>query len=258
MDIYCPNFDHFLQVKLESITDAQLEKLIFSVQHKIKRFKDSGVSKMSLPEKMHILSIAFNRPVFIVVGSEEDGISPELFKEAIKARHGKVKNSKLLGDLVEDFTFVLGDKQVSESLLYMNHIQTTDIYNLIRMNNPREKSSRYIKFEKKHEMLKGVVDYFMKYESRKKTVLEQFNLTVGKLYGLLFLYDGEKPCKDFYDKQFKYAYGKDRSELSRALAEMNRDGYLSRRGETKNLKYSMTSKGIDLLIKVLNKLLYDI
>lgn len=258
LDIYCPNFDHHLQLKLEHITPEQVAALDDTVQYKIFQYKEKVIGYLKWTEKLHINSIAFGCPVVICSFDEEKGISPILFNETVKAQLGHIKNSKLLDDLIGNTVFIQGDRQVMESLLYMNYVETSDIYNLIRMNDPREKSKRELELNTKQNALKSVVDSFLKYERNKKKVLMQFKLNQPKLYGLLFFYEGQKLCKDFYDRAFKYSYISSRPQLSRALAEMYRAGLLSKRGTTRELKYSITSKGIDLLIKVLNKLLYDV
>lgn len=257
-DIYDPNFDHYLELKIESIRPDQIALLANSVQHKIVKHGSRSVGYMSLTEKMHILSIAFNAPVFIVVGDYLNGIPTDTINSAEKAQRGKIKNYELLKRLEDNSFFVLGDKQVASSLAYINHAQTSDIYNLIKINNPREKSNKQLRFEKKKEAMNFLVETLIKYESRKRIALEQLSLNVPKFYGLLFFYQGERLCKDFYDKKFKHAYSKSRQDLSKAQAELYRDGYLEKRGVTRELKYSITSKGIDLLMKVLSKMLYDL
>lgn len=258
MDIYCPNFDHFLELKLENITEHQIGLLENTVQAKVLKYKSKSVGYMSLPEKMHVLSIGFSAHVVISVEDPENGVSPKMFKDTVKAETQKIKNSQLLDKMMAEAVFIQTDKQVMQSLVYMSHVQTTDIYNLIKINYPRERSQKEEKFKVKHEAQEGLITRLIQYESLKRRVLEQFNLNQPRFYGLLYFYKGERLCKDFYDKQFKYAYSKSRADLSKGLAELYRGGYLSKRGTTRGLTYSITSKGIDLLIKVLNKLLYDV
>jgi hypothetical protein len=257
-DIYCPNFDHYLQLKLENITEYQIANLEMSVQRKITRHRSDAINYLSLTEKMHILSVGFGDNVLIVVQNNEEGITPKVFSDTVKAAAGHLNNSVLLDKVISKGIFVQGDRQVMDALIYLNHIETSDIYNLFKLNHPKRKGSREKKFDEKMQILSEVVDYMLQYESVKRRVLDLYRLNVPKLYGLLFFYKKERLCKDFYDRKFKYAYCKTRSELSRALAEMYRAGLLNKRGTTRELKYSITSKGIDLLIKVLNKLLYDV
>lgn len=257
-DIYCPNFDHWLEIRLENITGEQIGLLDSTIQHKIIKHKSKSVGFMSLAEKLHVLSIAFNSRVLIVVEDEINGVSVDGFNDAIKAQGGKIKNSQLLDKLQLNAKFVLGDKQVAKSLAYMNYVQTSEIYNLIKMNNPREKSGRELRYDKKKAALNDLVEVLINFESRKRRVLEQYSLNVPKFYGLLFFYQGEKLCKEFYDKKFKHAYSKSRQDLSKAQAELCRLGYLEKRGVTRELKYLITSKGIDLLMKILSKMLYDL
>lgn len=258
MDIFCPNFDHYLELKLENIMPHQIALLENSVQHKIIRYKSKSVGHMSLAEKMHTLSVGLSAQVVLSVCDEENGITADLFKTAIKSQAGKLKNSQMLDHLDREGIFIQTDKQVAQALVYMSHAQTSDIYNLIRMNNIRDKGQREIKFDKKKQVMNGLVDYLVKYESRKRRVLEQFGINIPKFYGLLYFYLGDDLCRNFYDKQFKYAYSKSRTDLSKGLAELYRNGCLSKRGVTRELKYSITSKGIDLLMKVLSKMLYDL
>lgn len=258
MDLYCPSYDHTLQLKLETITPSQIAMLDDGVQWKIFQYKDKVIGYLSWVEKMHIDAIAFNCPVAIVSLDEEHGVSPKLFNLAFKAQLGKINNSELLDELADRNVFIRGDRQVMDGFLYMNHVQTTEIYNLIRMSNPRGKSKKELLYNEKQHQLNGVIDTILSYERYKKKVLMQHKISQAHFYGLLFFYDGEKLCRDFYDKAFRYAYVASRTELSKALAEMYRMGLLSKRNKTRELKYNITSKGIDLLVKILNKLLYDV
>lgn len=258
MDIYCPNFDHFLELKLENISENQIGLLEPLLQTKIRRYGSRAIGYMNLTEKVHLLSIGFGSHVIIAVEDPEKGIDSKVFKDVVKAETGKIKNSQLLEKLQTNAVFIQTDKQVMESLVYMGHVQTTEIYNLIKLNDPREKSAKELKFKPKQEVQEKLVTKLIQYESLKRRVLEQFNLNQPKFYGLLYFYKGERLCKDFYDRQFQHAYSKSRADLSKGLAELYRTGHLSKRGTTRGLTYSITSKGIDLLIKVLNKLLYDV
>lgn len=257
LDIYAPNFDYMLLQKINNMTPDQRELIPPELKFKIFKKKEASVDNMNFTEKMYLLSVCFKQTVIIATMDEDANISAKEFKNVIEAQKGNLKNVDILEAMHVKGLFVQSDKELMRAWQYMNHLQGTDIYDLIKGAHPREASKRELKFKNYQRNIAGVVRAFANYESKKKDVLINFQISVPKLYALLYFYDGEKKGSDFYNIAFKHAYTSNRGDLSSALAELYQNGYLDRRGARKNMRYSITSRGIEFLIRILNKLIYN-
>ena len=257
LDIYVPEFDYQLLCKIDNMTPEQKEQLPTELAFKIFKLGTASVEKLTFTEKMYILSVCFKQDIIIVTQDSETGIGPKDFRDAVSAQRGKIKNGELLKNMQIPTLFVQGDKELMRALLYMNHIQCSEIFNIIRSANPRNKSKRELKFEGYQRALTNLIRMLTHYEGTKKNVIVNFNLSVPKLYALMYFFDGEKRGKDFYTVAFKHAYTSNRSDLGGALAELYQSGHLSRRGNRNTMRYAITSKGIELLTRILNKLIYN-
>jgi hypothetical protein len=256
LDLYVPNFDHHLLRLLETMSPQQKElvpsELIF------KMFKNglAVVDKLNFIEKMYLLSVCFKQTIFVGTMAE-NGLSAKDFKNAIEAQKGNIRNSDLLDDMKLPVAFIQGDKELIRAMSYMNHTQCSDIYNLVRGAHPKNISKRESKFREFQQAQGNLMKMIAHYEGNKKDVLIHHNLSVPKLYALLYFFDGEKFGKDFYNVAFRHAYTSNRADLSTALKELNNEGYLNRRGGRMVLKYAITAKGLDLATKVMNKLIFN-
>ena len=257
LDIYVPNFDHHLNMMLDKITPEQKEAMPSELAFKVFKNGVGVVDKLNFTEKMFMLSTCFKQTIIIMTEAEDSGVGVKEFRDAVKAQQGKIKNGELLDELKIPTVYIQADKELMRSLLYINHVQCSEIYNLIRAAHPKEFSKKEMKFREFQRALSGLFNTLMTYEGNKKKVIMQYNLDVPRLYALLYFYGGEQYGKDFYNVAFRHAYTSNRGDLSGALSILHRDGYLSRRGARSHLKYSITSKGIELLTKVINKLIYN-
>lgn len=257
LDVYVPHFDLILLELLNNMTAEQQELVPAELKFKIFKKKEASVEKMNVIEKMYLLSVCFKRAIVFSTFDPEKGISAKEFKSAIDAQRGNLNNSELLEQMKIPGLFVHSDKELMRSWQYMNHIQCSDIYELVKGAHPREMTKRETKYKLYQRNLSGVLRTFCNYESHKKDVIINFGISVPKLYALLYFYDGEKKGSDFYTIAFKHAYTSNRGDLGGALAELFQTGYLTRRGARKNMRYSITSKGIELLTRVMNKLIYN-
>lgn len=257
LDIYTPNFDYVLLEKIESLTPDQIELIPSELKFKIFKKKKASVERMNFTEKLYLLSVCFKQQVIIATCDEDTGIGIKDFKKTLDAQKGKVKNGELLNDYLVPSLFVQSDKELMKAWQYMNHVQCTDIFNLVKSAHPREESKREAKYNAYQKAFSGMVRVMVQWEATKKDTMIQFKINVPKLYALLFFYSGEKKGPEFYAITFRHAYTSNRGDLSSAIKELCFEGCLGRRGANKNASYFITSKGIELLTRVMNKLIYN-
>ncbi len=257
LDIYVPNFDHTLVQKLENMQPEERELIPNQLKFKIFKNGKASVEKMNFTEKMYLLSVCFKETIIIATMAEDGGLGVNEFKKVFDAQKGKIKNSELLEDDNIKTLFVQSDKELMRAWQYLNHVKCSEIFNLVKGSHPNNISKKEAKFNAYNRNLANLMRLFTHYESNKKNVIINFKLSVPKLYALLYFFEGEKFGKDFYNYAFRHSYTSNKGDLSAALTDLFRDGYLTRRGNRQQLKYSITSKGIELVTRVMNKLIYN-
>lgn len=257
LDIYVPNFDIMLLDRINIMTPDQRELIPPELKFKIFKKKEASVAQMNFTEKMYLLSVCFKQTIVISTFNEDTGIGVKDFNLALQAYKGKVKNKELLENMQLPALFVQSDKELMKAWQYMNHVQCSEIYELVKGSHPREMSKKESKYKTFHRNFSGLMRTIYNFESQKKDVLINFGLTLPKLYALLYFYDGEKKGVDFYRVAFKHAYTSNRGDMCLGMAELYQTGHLFRRGANKTMTYSITSKGIELLTRVMNKLIYN-
>lgn len=257
LDIYVPNFDYMLLERLDRATPEQLEIMPSTLRFKVFKKGKASIDFMTFNEKLYILSVCFKQTIVIATLDETTGISGKDFNKVLQAQKGKLNNKELLDNMQIPAVFVQSDKELMRAWQYMNYVQCSDVYNLVKGAHPREISKRESKYLAYQRALTGLMRTICTYEGHKKDVIIQFKISVPELYALLYFYDGEKTGKDFYNIAFRHAYTSNRGDLGAALMKLYTGGYLDRRGTLKQLKYSITSKGIELVTRVMNKLIYN-
>lgn len=255
-DIYNESFDAYFRDILATITPAQKENMPLDLLAKVFKGGDANSNLLSQNEKTYILSRVFGKQVAIVIQDEDKGFGINEFQGALKAQKAKMKNIDLLNKPVVNANFIFSDKQVFESLMYLNHAYCSDIYSLIKKINPAGISKTAKEKSTVKAAIKHLADLLMSYERHKKRIVMQYDLDVPKIYALLY-FSGHagKLGMDFYQKDFKHAYSANERSLKQAVMGLWRSGHLERRGGARYIRYSLSAKGIETLDKMLRKIL---
>jgi len=252
-DIYNENFENYFRDLMATISLEQRERLPDDLLHKIFKKGVLNTGDLSFKEKTYILSIAFNKHTTIVIEDERNGLTEKDFKASTRAQAGRITNTEVLENPSVRSSFILSDKELFNSIMYINHLQCTDIYRLIRRINPKERNKRDKSFAETREALRGLTTLLLSYEKNKKRLVMEHGLDVPQIYALLFFAGGERLGTDFYNREFKYAYSANARLLAKTLTGMHAKGLLKRRGGRKLVKYDLSARGIAILDKVLNK-----
>ena len=256
-DLYNENFEAWFLDKLKLITPEQRAKLPTGLLYKLFRNQEVHTGNISILEKMYILSIAFDISLNIVIEDPEHGMDASEFRKSIKAQKAEITNKELLETPAVRSSFVLASRDLSNSIMYVNQVQCSDIYRLIKMINPKDRNKKDSKFKNTRDSLRGVIKFLTEYEKNFKRIIMEFQLDAPQVYALMYFSTGEKLGKDFYDKDFKYTYN--RRALSNALTALSRSNCLSKRGgrvggNMVGIRYQLTAKGIDMLDRILTKI----
>lgn len=258
IDIYNEQFDYFFIEKLNKITPEQMALIPDSLQFKIQRYGSRATGEwLSFQEKMWILSVVFKLNVTIMVDDAENSINMRDFGKATKAERAKVNNSELLGDMQIKSAFVIADRDMMNSSLYMNHVCNTKIYSLIKdviENVNHKKQQKYIKAKKDLEI---ILSLLTNYEATKTRIATEYKLTIPMWYALLYFSSGEKLGAHFYKKDFKYAYTSSTFSLHKDMKILYDRGLLTRRGGVKYHKYSLSAAGVNLLQRIMDNVVFN-
>lgn len=256
VDLYTPNFDIHIKKLLSNPTPEQMEGMPTRLSFKISKAKEDWLDKLNFEEKMWMLSVLCKHDV-IIITQGEDGIGPKDFKAAIQAQKGTIKNVELLENGQVPALFIQGDPELMKALRYMNYVYCNDLFAMLNEIHPSKRSKRGEKFNKFQRSYGELLRMINNYEAKKKGVLRSFGMSATDLYALLYCSDGEKSGKEFYTTVYRQAFNSSRGNLGVSIAKMYHEGNLNRRGKRQHYKYSITSKGMTLLQKVLDKLLFN-
>lgn len=256
LDVFHPMMEEYFMNKVSKLTPAEINSIPQEIRFKLfKQGLQQSTYNMKFAEKAHVLTTTMGQNMIILFEDDENGIGPDQFNAAIKAQKAKITNGKLLSDRKTKSIFVLGNKELMSPLLYLNHVMCSDIYNLISEPAARVKTKKEKDHIKLHTAYKGITEMLTYYEGNKKMIPQAFGIDMPGWYSLLYFGIKERKGTDFYNGDFKYAYSSSRMKLYNGLKRMYDLGYLTRRGARNDLRYSITSKGSDLLYKIIDRLI---
>lgn len=258
LDFFNENFEEYFMKKVNSMSPNQLAILPTELKNKL--FNGNIVRssyKLKFSEKAYILSTVFNQDIILMVKDENEGIGPTEFGAAVAAQKGKIKNGQLLNNMPDKNMFILGNKELMDPIIYLNHVFCSHIYNLVSLPVIREKSLAERQHIKRALEYKGIIEVFTHYESQKKLISREFKLDMPSWYALLYFGTREKPGRAFYQDQFKFAYSSSRMNLYNALKRLVDNGYMMVRGKRNELKYSLTAKGLDTLNQIIDRVILN-
>lgn len=252
-DFYSENFDRYFEDLVEGMTPAQRMRLPDGILNRLFTNKKNRAAALEFREKAHILSVAFGKRIVISIEDEKQGIPAEDYQRAVDAQSGKITNTNLLGYPRTGAGFIMADKNLMNSMMYLNHVYTTEIYSLLRPLKISERSKKDTEYNKGFEAVRSLVGFILNYEMFKKRLVHEFDFSLSEIYAILYFSTGEKTGLDFYKKDFRYSYNANSTHMFRALGSLTQKGYLSSRGRP--LKYSITARGLDVLNKIAHRII---
>jgi DNA-binding MarR family transcriptional regulator len=254
-DFYNENFETYFNDKIDTITAAQKSLLSNELLSKLFKGPKKLAGSLSFKEKTYILNTCFSVETAIYIYDPGMKINKSDLVDVRKANSGKMTNSELLENPRIQSGFVMSDKNLFQTLSYMNHIYTSEIYTLFRGIRHLDRTNKDRNYARGKEVIGGVTDLVLKYEQYKKRIIMEFDLTPQRLYVLLYFSSGEKYGKHFFQRDFTYAFNSTARMLSGSVRQMHDLGYLIRRGDKHNYKYTLSSKGVALLDKIVSKVI---
>lgn len=256
--LYNDNFNHYVTEMINAMTPEQKLLLPMDLNYKIFR-KGKGFSAelLTFNEIMWMLQVVFKKNITITVEDEEKGLELKDYTTALKAQRGSITNGELLEKLQIKTAFVLGGKELMSSLLYMSHVDCTGIYNLIKKHAQNANHKENQRFVRDREAFNKTIRFMANYEAIKRRITTDYNLTMPEWYVLLYFATKEGFARDFYDREFVYAYNSSSRNLHTALVRIHNIGYLVKRKKGNKDLYSISAKGMEYMNRIFNNLLLN-
>lgn len=208
------------------------------------------VRNLGFLTKVWILWRALRKRVFIIVENEETGIGLEEFvelREAIKRRDFGLKKAE---GLSTQATFVTGNKELCDTMNYLNGLSASPAYNYLT----KTKNFVSTKSAEHRRHMDYIVRFLRFYEGNKRKWVQEKNLHMPEFLVLLYLYDkdavnGSEMWKDAY----KFTFHGSPSMIKNACVSLQHKGLILKHNTGSAAKMQITPMGTDIMNYILNK-----
>lgn len=255
-DLLAENLDLYFVNQLCRITPQARESLPKDVQFKLFRkggeINNKNTSSLSFLGKLYVLWRALRKNIFIVIeGEDSNGLSVEDFvelKRAIKIRDYGVDRTNEY--VIPQATFVTGDKQLMESMAYLNNLSNSPAYKyLLRAKNPVPNKAEQNKTASEY-----VCRFLSHYESNRKKIGYESGLNISEWMVLIALYGGnEVESNSMWKSKYQYSFNSSKTKIKLAVGSLQRRGYIVKYGTTFKAKLQITSLGTSVVNEILQK-----
>jgi len=254
-DIQSENFDNFFLSIINNMTEAQRSLLPKDLQYKI--FKSSGklnvknTTTLNFLSKAYVLWKAMGVEFCIVAkGKNEEGIDSEEFLKYQKLITDRENCVNEIGTLLTNAVFVLGDKDLADTVSFLNNRSTSPAYKVITKakNTPSSKVSAY------KNQVEYLCRFIVNYEGIKKRLVMEKGLTMPEWYVLMCLYGGHEAHSSTLHKEIlRYAYNSSNTQVISAFTKLQNKGMLIKIGPRSTMKLRITHLGTDLVNQIMEK-----
>jgi len=255
-DILTENLDLYFVTQLCSITPQAREALPKDVQFKLFRkgggLNEKNTSKLSFLGKLYVMWRALRKNIFIVIeGEDSNGLSVEEFvelKRAIKLRDYGVDRTNQY--VMPQATFVTGNKELMESLAYLNNLSKSSAYKYLLRGKNQEKN----KVEQNKEASQYICRFLSHYEANRKKIGYESGLNISEWMVLVALYHGnEVESNSIWKTTYKYSFNSSKTKIKLAVGSLQQRGYIVKYGSTFKAKLAITPLGTSTCNDILQK-----
>ena len=258
IDLSAENFDLLFAREIENISPEAKDSLPDDISFKIFRkggeFDSKSTSRLSFVEKLFVLWKARNKKYWIVVEDQQNGISVDQF---LQLRNSYKKRDYSIDRAEEPAftgTFVLASKELGEAFEYLNRLCNSPAYNYL-IKGKNKASTPAADWAKKMDY---IVKFISCYEANKKGWVATTGVSIPEWLVLIYLYHrGEAAGAPIHKEFYKRAYQSSPYKLQKCFAVLQHKGFISKTGESKGAKLSITPLGKDTVNTILTKYALD-
>lgn len=249
-DIRSENFDLYFYRQVEGAPKEKRE-LLPKEMAAVLWTNNGAISKKSLHRfnifhRLFILNKITGKDITITV-SDPNGVSLKEWDEFKKKKDYSIGSGE---QLYVDATFVLGNKETTDTLNYLNHLSHSPAYKYATRlkNDIPNKSVEY------NKQMKYMACVFAGWEANKKSWQNEFNVNLSELYVLLALYtNGEMVGARIYQQMFRRTYHAGAGKIKAAFGTLQSKYMIERLGIKRIATLRITSLGIETVHQIIRK-----
>lgn len=256
-DIQSDNFELYFDKQLDAITPKNREFMPKSLAHKLysvegKRRRNGG--RIPFATKLWILWRLLKKRIWIVVEDQDGGIGIEDFVKLREAK--KLHNHEIVDDLMENATFVTGDKDLCYAMQAIHGASASPHYNYINRTRNRKDIVKSCNTEEAKKQLKFICKFLQNYEAIRKDITVKCGLAFCEWLVLIHLYHigKETTGSTIYREIYRRGYNSSENKIRNAFITLQQNGFIRKIGLTRGAKFEITALGIDAVHRVMNKL----
>lgn len=255
-DFSCENFDEYLLSVLDRATPDQIDLIPTDLYNRIHRAGKWVISeKMTYAEKAYIIHAITKQKIFIVV-EPTDGLVPESPKEQKKIAKGKISLADLAKGMHEHGGFVLGNRELVDTLSYFRWASVTKVYRLTQEMKKKGTGVRNKKRAFWNLAMRDILGRLVSFEASKRKALTKHKIELREYYALIYFYIKEGEAADFLDA-FKSAMFVNNMTMRRAVYSLVARGLITRRGRKPRYTYSISASGQEIVDKIVEEFFLD-
>jgi DNA-binding MarR family transcriptional regulator len=256
LDIVSDNLDQYFQKACKqmgpeeksNIPDPIISRLFMSRG----RISQKSLTRIGFLGKMFVLFKAQRKRVFVFVeGSPaENAMTITDFLNYRKSLKEKDFSEVMAGQMLTHAHFVLGGKDLMDSMGYLNDLSTGPAYNfLTRLKNGKKDSmSDWIR------QREYVIKFLLTYESNKKKWLRDYDMSMSEFLSLMYMYNGrEVTGSEMYNTALTNAHFSSGSRMREGLSSLKNRNYITKQGVSKGTLYRITPLGKHVIDEIVNK-----
>lgn len=257
-DLDCESLDLYFANEIGNISATAKADLPKDVAFKMFRgggkFNTKSTSRLGFLAKLYILWRCLNKRWWIVIEDEEKGMSTAEYldlKKAMKKKEYSVDQSAVLKS---SGTMVLANKELGDTLTYLNKLSASGSYNYLMKakNAPKNKTAEDA------GQRAYVTKFLTNYETQKKAIISSAGLVMPEFYVLMTVFEGKDVPMSFISKdKFKRAYQSSTSKIKLAFRTLQARGLVVKTGVAKGATLQITSSGKELLNGILDKFILN-
>lgn len=216
------------------------------------KINQRSMDRIGFLGKMFVLFKALKKRVFIFVeGTEAEGaMTLNDFVNFRKSLKGKDFSEERANEVVTHGHFILGGKDLMDSMGYLNDLCTSPAYNYItRLKNGKRDSMS--EWQRQREY---IIQFLLTYEGNKKRWLRDYDLSMSEYLVLMYTYHGrEVSGSEIYSKALVNAHFSSGSRIREGLSSLKNRQYITKQGVTTKATYRITPLGKHLVDEIISK-----
>ncbi len=247
-DIVSEEMQLYFDDLVANMTESERKEIPRDLFFRVKKGKTNFIEKIALMWKV------FKKDCYIVIKNEEDGMTAKDFE----LNRRQLKHDNYGEDAVRDYVakggFVLGADSICLGLHYEALLSSSPMYRYVSQMRGLQSNELAGKRKELLEFSKMAINY----ESSKKAMLRQQDLTIAEWLILVYFSDGTQKTGAALYTTLKFdAFGAGKSRVLAGLKKLTFNGHLQKSGKTCAALYKISQRGMDKYYTCLTQYVFN-